>query len=400
MTAHNERRLITARRLAIGIGSLSMLSVGAGFLFATEDWGPFALALFAVWIAVATAVGGLVASRRPENAVGWLLLATAACIGVGLFTTVYAAWAFESHAGTPPLGAVAAWLQTWLFAPTGALLLYLVLLFPTGRLPSPRWRWVGRIGAAATAAAVVAFAFMPGPLDAIKSVDNPLGIPGARPIFERIQLVALITLAAAVLLGLLSIVLRLRRARGDERQQVKWFTYNVVALVVLLVASTFLSRPTGIGIWLGFLPWYLGFLALPISIGIAILRYRLYDIDRIVSRTLSYAIVTALLGGIFALVIVVPALIVGSGRKTPDYQIAIATLVAAALFRPVLRRVQSVVDRRFNRRRYDAEKTVGAFTARLREQIDIDALGAELTGVVRSTMQPTRAFLWLKQVRT
>jgi MFS family permease len=387
-----------ARRVAIGLSSLCVISIGAAFLFATSDWGPFGIALFALWIAIATAVGGLIASRRPENAVGWLLLATAACIGVGVFTTVYAAWAFESHGGTPPLAPVAAWLQTWLFAPTGVLLLYLVLLFPTGRLRSPRWRWVGRIGATATAVVIVTFAFMPGPLEAVKSVDNPLGIAGARPIFELLQSFALYALAGAILLGLVSIVLRLRRARGDERQQVKWFTYTVVALVVAVVSGQLLSGLLRIEL-LAFLPWYLGFLALPISIGMAILRYRLYDIDRIVSRSLSYTIVTALLGGVFAFVIIVPALIVGGGRKTPDYQIAIGTLLAAVLFRPVLRRVQRVVDHRFNRRRYNAEQTVDAFTARLREQIDIDALGAELVGVIATTMQPAHASLWLAKGR-
>ncbi len=388
--------LRAARRLAIGLTSVSAIFIAATFTFANEDYGPFAIALFALWIAVATAVGGLVASRRPTNAVGWLLLATALFIGVGIFTTVYAAWALESRAGTPPFGSVAAWFQTWLFTPTGGLLLYLVLLFPTGRLPSPRWRWAGRIGAAATAALAASFAFMPGPLETIRSVENPLGIAGARPILETVQAFAIPTLLGAELLGLVSIVLRLRRARGDERQQVKWFAYTVVALVVLIVASMFLSGPTGIEL-LGFLPWYLGFLALPISIGVAILKYRLYDIDRIISRTVSYAIVSVILGGTFAVVALGPALVFGGGGTgAPDYVIAAATLVVAALFRPLRRRVQDVVDHRFNRKRYDAEHTIGAFTVRLREHVDIDTLGAELSDLVAATMQPSHVSLWVR----
>lgn len=380
---------------ALGLAAVSLLLISVSFPFATDDWPLPALSAFALWIAVAAGVGALVASRRPDNAIGWILLATALSIGAGLFTTVYSAWAIEARHGSVPFGLAAAWLQSWLFVPAFGLLLFLVLLFPTGRLASPRWRWVARSGAAGTVVLAVSFAFKPGPLEALPSVANPLGIPGASPVLEPLQTMAFATLAAAVLAALASVILRLRRARGDERQQVKWFAYTALALGIAIVLSGTLSNSLDIEL-LGFIPWYVALLAMPIAIGTSILRYRLYDIDRIISRTVSYGLVTGVLAGVYVGLVVLFQRVLGPLAQGSDLAVAASTLLVAAAFVPVRRRVRDAVDRRFNRARYDAARTIEGFSTRLREQVDIDALHAELTDVVRRTMQPVHISIWMR----
>jgi hypothetical protein len=229
-----------------------------------------------------------------------------------------------------------------------------------------------------------------------------VGISGARPITDAIVAASLLALAVCALGTIASVILRFRRARGDERQQIKWFTFAIAILALSVILFPLLET---LGIFVvggepvGFIVPFLGLLTVPLSIGVAILRYRLYDIERIISRTFSYAIVTAILGATFALLVLLPPVLVG-GDSVPDYVIAVATLVVAALFRPVRRRVQDAVDHRFNRKRYDAEHTIEAFTARLREQVDIDALGAELEDVVGRTMQPSHVSLWVREGST
>jgi hypothetical protein len=273
-----------------------------------------------------------------------------------------------------------------------ACLAFILLLTPTGWLPSPRWRWWARVTAAAPVIFVVALTLEPEPLDpAYRSMTNPLGLQALQlPIAITDVLASGITVAAVVV-GALSLVVRFRRARGIERQQLRW-----VALAALLVTMTILVALAGMAVGNPLLIiWGAGvsFAILPPAIGAAVLRYRLYDLDRIISRTLAYGLLTVLLGLGYA------GVVLGLGRLLPQGSsliVAAATLAVAAAFQPARRRVQQVVDRRFNRRRYDAAHTIAAFSARLRDQVDLDTLTAELLAVVDQTMQPTQASLWLR----
>jgi hypothetical protein len=270
-----------------------------------------------------------------------------------------------------------------------------LLLFPTGRLPSARWRPVAVAAAAATAGITALGALKPTLVDENYTVRNPIGLAWVPQDPEQ-------SAVGAVLVGLLlvcmcaagvSLVLRFRRSQGVERQQLKWFTYAGALMVLALLASDYLLPDSSLVEVLAGL-----ILALvPVAAGIAILRYRLYDIDRLINRTLVYGTLTALLGGVYAAVVLVLGQGFGGvGGEPPSWAVAGATLAVAALFQPARRRVQAVVDRRFNRRRYDAAKTVEAFSARLREELDLDTLSAELLAVVNQTMQPIRVSLWLR----
>jgi len=273
-----------------------------------------------------------------------------------------------------------------------SLTAFVLLLTPTGSPPSPRWRWLARIVAGACAAGLLAAVTYPGPLEPeYPSPENPLYVPA----LEALLGIAFPASALLVLLGLLaaagSLLGRFRRARGVERQQLRWLAFGgALAMGSLLVAAVALETSsdalfqaaTGTGIAL-----------LPLATGAAILRYRLYDLDRIISRTVAYGLLTVLLGLGYA------AVVLGLGRLLPEGSslvVAAATLAVAAAFQPVRRRIQALVDRRFNRRRYDAARTVATFGARLRDEVDLDTLTGELLAVVDQTMQPTRTSLWLR----
>ena len=290
----------------------------------------------------------------------------------------------------------AAWLSSW----TGPGLLlaaaFLFLLFPDGRLPSRRWRlvaWIAAIGSSLTALGV---AFAPGPLEARRSIANPIGIGGTLGgVVEVLGVVGAIILNLGVLLSGISLILRLHRARGVERQQLKWFVYSAAMMGGGFVASFLFSSDlvNSIAWALG----VLGFMVLPVATGIAILRYRLYDIDRIINRTLVYGPLTAMLalvyfGGVVGLQAALRSL---TGQESTLAVVA-STLVIAALFNPLRRRVQGLVDRRFYRRKYDAAKTLAAFSARLRDETDLDTLANDLVEVARGTVQPAHVSLWLR----
>jgi FtsH-binding integral membrane protein len=342
------------------------------------------------------AVGALILSRRPRNVIGWL------CWAIG-FT-----WSLATLGSDPAARRVAAGPVTipaalalklgqvaFLLSLLGLLPL-LVLLFPTGRLPSRRWRpvvWVFTAGLLLYAGSVV---LQPGQLHKDVPARNPLGLESAEEVLQLTGAALFWLFALLVVLVLGSLVLRFRRSRGEERQQLKWLTYAAALLVVLL--------PTVGGVLERIDPKFVGevFFALAISmipaaIGVAVLKYRLYDIDRIINRTLVYGLLTALLAGVYAgVVLVLGQLFGGISAEPPSWVVAGATLAVAALFQPARRRIQAAVDRRFNRRRYDAAKTIEAFSARLRDELDLDTLSAELLTVVEQSVQPTRASLWLR----
>jgi hypothetical protein len=267
---------------------------------------------------------------------------------------------------------------------------FILLLTPTGSLPSPHWRWWARVAAAAPLLAVVSLALSPFERP-YQSVANPLAVPALADLLLVVAAVTLVVTGLAILVAVWSLLVRFRRARGAERQQLRWVALAaaltaVTVLVIVAVAAAGSEVPVD---------WLLGACTalLPAAIGAAVLRYRLYDLDRIISRTLAYGLLTVLLGGGYA------AVVLGFGQllgRQSSLVVAAATLALAAVFQPARNRIQAAVDRRFNRRRYDAARMIQAFSARLRQQVDLDTLTAELLAVVDQTVEPTTASLWLR----
>ena len=337
-------------------------------------------------------VGCLIMARRPGNVVGWIFSAVGLLAMTGGLAEQYAKYAYVTHPGSLPAPMVATWIVGWIWSPTIILtLVFTLLFFPTGRLLSPRWRPVAWVAAGVTMAYAVLGALNPSlQLPDGRTVANPIGVAGIGNVDESTLGAALSGLVLfSLVAAIVSLVVRFRRSGGVERQQLKWFTY--AGAMVLLAPLSNVLLPS-----LGNMP-YVVIIALPIAAGIAILRYRLYDIDRLINRTLVYGLLTAILGLVYAsAVLVLGEVFGGVADDPPSWAVAGATLAVAALFRPARRRIQAAVDRRFNRRKYDASKTVEAFSARLRDEVDLDTLSAELLAVVNQTMQPTQASLWLR----
>jgi hypothetical protein len=371
-----------------GICGLVVLKVLNG---GTDLWS---MPLVAAPLAFAV-VGALVAARQPRNPVGWQLLAVGVFLTANLAGESYARYALITAPGALPGGLYGAWLG-WTYAPIVAtLVIFLPLYFPTGRLLSPRWRPVLWLGIGFLVLAVAGNALWPGPqvwLPGSSPAPNPVVfLPRAKPLFDLLRNLAGLCLLLGLGGAIAALVVRFRRSRGIERQQLKWFTY--AAALAPLPGFAYDMFP-GISGLLRLLIYPL----VPISVGVAILRYRLYEIDRIINRTLVYGLLTALLGGIYGgAVLVLGQVFGGVGQDPPSWVVAGATLAVAALFQPARRRIQAVVDRRFNRRKYNAAKTVEAFSLRLRDEVDLDALSAELLAVADQTMKPTTASLWLRQ---
>jgi hypothetical protein len=352
---------------------------------------------FLLAFAAFMAVGVVIVAHRPSNAIGWIFSAIGLLTATGWLATEYAARANLGRPDALPGAVLAAWYTSWFWYPTLALVLvFPLLLFPTGRLPSARWRPVAVAAAAATVGITALWALKPTLQDEEHyTVRNPIGLawvpqdPDQTAVGAVLYGLLLISMVAAGL----SLVLRFRRSHGVERQQLKWFTYAGALLILSLLASDYLlPESSNLDVLAGLI-----IALVPVAAGIAILRYRLYDIDRLINRTLVYGALTAVLGAVYAaVVLVLGQRFGGGGAEPPSWAVAGATLAVAALFQPARRRIQAVVDRRFARRKYDAAKTVEAFSARLREEIDLDTLSAELLAVVNQTMQPTRVSLWLR----
>ncbi len=341
-------------------------------------------------------LGALVVSRRPENAIGWIFLAVSVAFGVQFFSGQYATVALAPNGPTLPGGEIAAWLSglTQAMAVFGGFL-FLVLLFPTGRLLSPRWRILAWAAGLSVAASLVYLALAPGPIEAFPSVRNPFGIEAAAAAFELLGAVGLWTALACFVAAIVSLILRFYRSHGEERLQLKWFTYAATMGFLMIVLGNVLA-PAAIEGQLGLLVWTIAPLSLPVAAAVAILKYRLYDIDVLINRTLVYVLLTAMLvlvyvGSVFSLQYVFRAMT----GETSQLVVIASTLAIAALFNPLRRRIQDVVDRRFYRKKYNAQKTLAAFSARLRDETDLETLGDDLVGVVRETVQPVHVSLWL-----
>jgi hypothetical protein len=314
-----------------------------------------------------------------------------------LFAGQYATYALVVHPGSLPGGELVGLVSSWIWVPVIGLLIFLLLLFPNGRLPTRRWRPVAWTGAAVIAMGAINEALVPGTIDGLEPFRNPLGIEGAKRILTLLATLSQVLAAALLLIAAASLFVRLLRARGEERQQVKWLAYAAM----VLAGAFFLGSISGaIGAsWVGFVLSMVGFLGVPIAAGIAILKYRLYEIDILINRTLVYGSLTVMLalvyfGGVTTTQAIFRTLT--GQEEQPQIAVVASTLVIAALFNPLRRRIQALVDRRFYRRKYDARKTLEDFSARLREETDLEALNNELVGVVRETVQPAHTSLWLR----
>ena len=386
--------------MALGLLAVLFYLLSSSVPLEGRDRPPLAFLPVAVLAVLSFAtVGALVASRRPENPIGWILSVVGVAMGFGFFAQGYADYALVVRPGTLAGGGIAVWSLTWsgnvlTVAPT-----FLLLLFPDGRLPSKRWRAVGWLAVVAAVASVVGAAFGPGLLDDdYPMVTNPAGIGGAfGALLNLMNALGGALLAAALFLSVISIAVRLRRSRGEKRQQIKWIVYAGVVMLSAFLAASVVPDSTG---RVDDLLWALGFVALvgiPVAAGIAVLRYRLYDIDVIINRTLVYGPLSAMLVLVYlgGVVFLQYAFRVLTGQES-QLAVVASTLTIAALFVPLRLRVQLFVDRRFYRKKYDARKTLEAFSAKLREETDLEALGGELVGVVRETMQPAHVSLWLR----
>jgi hypothetical protein len=345
-------------------------------------------------------VGVIIASRRPHHPIGWLFCVVGLLAGVNHLCAEYAIYALLSQPDSLPGGRAAAWVASWCGLPANALLVFVGLLFPDGRLPSRRWLPFAWLNVVVAVVGTVAVAFLAGPIPTLVPIENPLGLEGAKTLLGPVA-----TVAGALERGILGLVavaslfLRLRRARGGEREQIKWLAYAASVVVIGAILTYVIPEATDAQ-WVGQVGLALlavGFVGIPIAIGIAILRYRLYDINLLINRTLVYGALTAILvAHYFGSIIWLQIAFVELTGQRSTLAVVASTLVIATLFRPWQGWVQAFVDRRFYRRKYDARKTLEEFSAKLRNETDLDALSEDLTSVVRETMQPAHVSLWLR----
>jgi hypothetical protein len=383
--------------VAIGAATLVLLVLGAGESTPPDSFGLGGLggASFVLASLAFATVGAMVTTRVPGNAIGPIFLGTGLVLGAGDLAFQYADRALFISPDSWPGGAAAAWLQNLGLPPGFGLLGVALLLFPDGRLPSRRWRpalWLALTGIVLI---VVGYALRPGPLDdPFENVTNSLGV-GSFDLMDALTGFGWMFMAASVGLAALAMSIRLRRSHGLERQQLKWLALAAAIAGVAIVAdaASYFADVQGIEqpreVVLG-----LGFCVFPLAAGAAILRYRLYDIDVVINRALVYAALTATLAGAYVGSVLVLQLVLS---PSSDLAVAASTLGVAALFQPARRSIQEIVDRRFYRRRYDARHTLEAFSGRLRDEVDLDALSSELRAVVAETMQPRHVSLWLRE---
>ena len=354
--------------------------------------------LFLIPLLAFPTVGAIVASRRSRHPVGWLFLVVGLLLSLGARAPEYADFALNAKPGSLPATGVFVWSSSWIDSMFLLSIAFLLLLFPTGKLPSQRWRPVFWLAIVATVVTFLSGAFKPGPIwpDTL-NVENPLGIGALRGLFEAIDNAGFLLFAGTILLAFTSVIVRFRHSHGTERAQLKWIALAALLLVLSFVAvnTTGHLGPAGDVVITGIFAIALG--ALPVASGLAILRYRLYDIDRVISRTVAYVVLTVVLGVAYLGLVLAGQALFASFAGGSNLAIAVSTLVVAALFLPLRSRVQQFVDRRFNRRRYDAQRTLEAFGGRLREQVELEGLATDLRAVVAETMQPTHVSLWRRQ---
>ena len=392
-----------SRRLAWGnLGVVVLLGIGLLVLSFVNRSNPKASTMAFDLLAmipglVTPTVGALVVSRQPRNPVGWIFCVAGLLLPLSGVLEGIGLHALESHPGSL-LGALAAWASIWMFAPVLVLLgPIFFLLFPDGRPLSPRWRPLLWLSGFALFGVTVGQWFHPGALgtDPFEKLRNPVGIQAAAGVSGVVTGLGFLALLLAVLGAATSVVLRFRRSRGVVRQQMKWLAMSgvVFALAVLFASVLFQLGYHDAGND----PILVALASVPIFAGEAMLRRRLYDIDVVINRALVYGALTAILAAVYLACVLLLQLALDPITSGSSLAVAVSTLTVAALFRPARARIQGVVDRRFYRRKYDAARTLELFSARLREQVDLEALGGELRAVVAETMQPRHVSLWLRK---
>ena len=397
MSANWPRRALAA---VMAVTSLAMLSVSIVLLIPNaagrpvSDFGPTGVVGLVV-SATYPMVGWLIASRRPENRIGWIFLVAGLSQSLEALSAQYAVYGLVTDPGSLPLADFASWVSVWAWVPGFLMLGILILLFPDGELPSPRWRPVLWIAGLAfllmlVPEAVAAWPYR-GPLLFKDGWDATAG--GAAAAASTLQIVGVLLSLLVTLAALAAVVIRFRRSSGIQRQQLKWVASAGLAEIAMLWVTTGEVVPPPIDMILAAVIAPL----VPVAIGITILRFRLYELDRLVSRTIAYGAVSALLVAAYASVILFLQGPLGAVTGGETISVALSTLVVAALFQPLRRRVQRVVDHRFDRARFDAERTTAAFSERLRDEMDIQAVTADLDGTVRSALKPKMLELWLRR---
>jgi hypothetical protein len=392
--------MITPKRLAWSLWVFSLVGFAtSAVLGAQTEESAFdaTYASFIVFVLAFSTVGTLIASRLPRNPLGWMLSASAiAYILGGLAVTLVEYW--DAQPGDQPGEVTVAWVGTWVWSAAIGMLPLILLLFPNGRPPTRRWRYAVWAGAAGTTLMIIGVAFVPGKMEGT-GADNPFGVESAGGFVNALAELGFVLLLLALLAGVVSVFVRFRRAGGYERMQLKWLMYAAALAALCTVVAVTIEALSGTGEEVSDVTntlitttWAL----IPVSIGVAILRHRLYDIDRVINRTLVYGALTVVLAGVYVAGVLVLQSVLEPLTQDSAPAIAGTTLATAALFRPARARIQRDVDRRFYRSRYDAAATVDGFGERLRHQTDLDALASELIAVVSATIGPESASVWLR----
>jgi hypothetical protein len=389
----------TASLLAWSACALSLTLTALGFillgLLLRSDTPIYYYWLETSMVAVGySIVGAIVASRLPESPIGWLFCAIGLCFGLVHFSAEYVEYALRAPSGSLPAGQLFAWLSSWIWVGGLGLVVFLDLLFPNGRLPSARWRSFAWFTAIVLLPAAILAALSPGRILTL-TFHNPLGVewlPNASKSIEAFMY-------ALIVVGATSMLARLRQAGTMERQQIEWFAYATVLVISGVILKNIVYPVVDVVWvwWVGLILTAVGVVSSPIAMGVAIFRYRLYQIDIIINRTLVYGLLTATLVALYLGVIVVlqSFFVILIGEKSTLAVVA-STLLIAALFTPLRRRIQSFIDHRFYRSKYDVRKTLETFSAQLRDETDLDALNDDLVDVVKETMQPAHVTLWLR----
>jgi len=385
---------VATTRLAWGLCTITILgliaAVTLGLLGGAEVRPGEAKSILDVVVSGAAAVafaiaGVLVTGRQRRNPIGWILCVVGLGLALNLFSVEYATYALLTEPGSLPGGEAMLWMGEWIWVPTLLVGTFLLLLFPDGRPPSRRWRPVAWLAGVGIIGVGFHQAFSPGKVEEFRR-DNPLGLEGIGGDVASALGASFFLVIVAVLASVASLVVRMRRARGDERQQLKWLASGAVVFFI----GFNLPVPSLLGT-------FVGQVAVAGAVGVAILKYRLYDIDVVINRTLVYGALTATLAGAYLGSVLVLQLALSAITEGSSLAIAGSTLAVAALFRPARARIQGGVDHRFYRSKYDAARTLESFGARLRDEIELDSLNAELCAVVRQTMQPAHVSLWLRE---
>lgn len=393
----------SSRGLAVGLLCSWLAAIIAFAVLTVLSWGAkteaeafgVATIAFAIGLSGYPVVGAMIVFRQPANSIGWLFIGVGLLFAAAALFPAYATYGVFVDPGSLPAAEWAAWVSGWLDPLFFLALMLLLLLFPNGHVPSPRWRIVLWMVAVGVAVSLADAAVKPGLIRKELPIENPLGIARAQPLFDALDTPVFLYFATCMVLSVAGLVVRYRGSSGDARVQIKWIALSALFLFGSFAADIALAiagAPRGVVDFL----FGLAFASIPVAAGVAILRYRLYDIDRVISKTLAYGVLSVILAGVYIGLVLAGQALFSSFAGGSNLAIAVSTLVVAGLFLPVRSRVQHFVDRSFYRRRYDARRTLEAFGSRLREQVDLETLSLDLRHVVSETMQPASTSVWIR----